>query len=98
MQWGADTNIVITEIMYNPPSGFADEWIEIYNKSSDSINIKSWQFYDSDEYDEYILSVHGSEIKKNNDVPRCYSCHGKHNILNSESEMSRTYSINASEV
>jgi len=39
-------NIMITEIMYNPPDGGNDtiEFIELYNKGSVNVNIKDWYF------------------------------------------------------
>ena len=44
---GNDFNdIVINEIMYAPSSG-EPEWIEIYNKTANSINLKNWQFSDA---------------------------------------------------
>ena len=47
----------------------------------------------SDEYDKYASSVHNLN---NNDVPRCYTCHGKHDILSSSVEKSRTNNSNIS--
>jgi len=39
-------NVLITEIMYNPPDGGNDtlEFIELYNKGSVSVNLKDWYF------------------------------------------------------
>lgn len=39
-------NILITEIMYNPPDGGNDtiEFIELFNKGSVSVNLKDWYF------------------------------------------------------
>ena len=51
----------------------------------------------SDEYDEYTSGVHNFETKNNNDVPQCYTCHGKHDILSSSAELSKTNSANVSE-
>ena len=39
-------DIVINEIMYAPPSG-EPEWIEIFNRTSNSINLKNWKFSDA---------------------------------------------------
>lgn len=39
-------DIVINEIMYAPSSG-EPEWIELYNKSSDIINLKNWKLSDA---------------------------------------------------
>jgi hypothetical protein len=41
----AEGLIKISEIMYNPADG-KPEWIEFYNNSSDSINIKNWSVSD----------------------------------------------------
>lgn len=43
----ADYNdIVINEIMYAPPTG-QPEWVELYNKSDKTINLKNWKFSDN---------------------------------------------------
>lgn len=39
------STILINEIMYNP-SGGEPEWIELYNTSGDSINLKEWSLND----------------------------------------------------
>jgi len=39
-------DIVINEIMYAPPSGQA-EWVELYNRTDSSVNIKGWSFADN---------------------------------------------------
>jgi hypothetical protein len=39
-------DIVINEIMYAPLTG-EPEWIELYNKTSDTINIKNWKLSDA---------------------------------------------------
>ena len=39
-------DIVINEIMYAPSSG-EPEWIEIFNRTSNSINLKNWKFSDA---------------------------------------------------
>lgn len=53
-----DTNIIFSEVMYDPPIGAnstADEFVEIFNTSfSDSINLAGWQF------DNRILSDTGA--------------------------------------
>jgi len=42
-----DANIVINEIMYNPPgSDVGNEWIEIYNKDDYDCNISCWKFFE----------------------------------------------------
>ncbi len=38
-------SVLINEIMYNP-SGGEPEWIEVYNSTSDSVNLKSWGLSD----------------------------------------------------
>ncbi|MEI6060385.1 MAG: lamin tail domain-containing protein [Bacteroidota bacterium] len=39
-------NVMITEIMYNPPDDFIDslEFIELYNKGTVGVNLKDWYF------------------------------------------------------
>ncbi|HOY60886.1 MAG TPA: lamin tail domain-containing protein [Candidatus Woesebacteria bacterium] len=56
----AKANLIITEIMASPDTG-QDEWIEIYNPSSESISLKDFCFYDRLEnsrcfYDDAIIS------------------------------------------
>ncbi|NNF35080.1 MAG: hypothetical protein HKN68_13280, partial [Saprospiraceae bacterium] len=43
--FGLQSQIVITEIMYNPPEGGSDslEYLEIYNESTSTINLNGWQ-------------------------------------------------------
>ncbi|MBN1302109.1 MAG: lamin tail domain-containing protein [Melioribacteraceae bacterium] len=41
----AFNDIVISEIMYNPPDD-EPEWIELYNKSADRLNLKNWMICD----------------------------------------------------
>jgi len=40
----AESDIVITEIMYNPPGSDSLEFIELYNKSDFGVNLTGWQF------------------------------------------------------
>lgn len=40
----AESDIVITEIMYNPPGSDSLEFIELYNKSEFGVNLTGWQF------------------------------------------------------
>jgi len=40
----AESDIVITEIMYNPPGSDSLEFIELYNKSNFGVNLTGWQF------------------------------------------------------
>lgn len=56
----AKADLIITEIMASPDTG-QDEWIEIYNPSSESISLKDFCFYDRLEnsrcfYDDAIIS------------------------------------------
>jgi Lamin Tail Domain/CARDB/FlgD Ig-like domain len=39
-------DIVINEIMYAPPSG-QPEWVELFNRSANSINVNGWKFSDN---------------------------------------------------
>ena len=39
-------DIVINEIMYAPPSG-EPEWLEIFNRTSNAINLKNWKLSDA---------------------------------------------------
>ncbi|MBP7652513.1 lamin tail domain-containing protein [Candidatus Dependentiae bacterium] len=62
---GADTNIVITEVMYDVPdipAGYylesGDEWVEIFNRGTDTVNITGWQ-----------LGVYNSEWDKIKLIP-----------------------------
>jgi len=44
---GADTNIKITEIMFDVPPGFSEdtgEWIEFFNCGSETVNLTGWKF------------------------------------------------------
>jgi PKD repeat protein len=44
--YNTSDNIVISEIMYNPPDGGNDtiEFVELYNKGAVSVNMKDWYF------------------------------------------------------
>ncbi|MEZ4942448.1 MAG: lamin tail domain-containing protein [Saprospiraceae bacterium] len=44
--FAASAQIVITEIMYNPPEGGVDslEFIEIYNNSANTVDLSDWSF------------------------------------------------------
>lgn len=46
LQSSGITGIVINEIMYSPSSS-EPEWIEIYNGTSDAVEIQNWKFSDS---------------------------------------------------
>lgn len=56
----ADYNdLIINEIMYAPPSG-EPEWIEIYNRSASTINLKGWKV--SDYTSKAVISTGDYEI------------------------------------
>ncbi len=40
----AESDVVITEIMYNPPGSDTLEYIELFNKSNAGINLTGWSF------------------------------------------------------
>lgn len=46
MMYNSSDNIMISEIMYNPPDGGNDtiEFIELYNNGSVNVNLKDWYF------------------------------------------------------
>lgn len=40
-----ETDIVITELMVEPPTGHRDgEYVELYNKGTETVNLSSWKF------------------------------------------------------
>ncbi len=44
-------DLVINEIMYNPVSGLSDdEYVELYNKGSNAVNVGKWKFTDGINY------------------------------------------------
>lgn len=50
-------SIVINEINYNSNEGFdTGDWVELYNRSNSTINIKNWFFKDEDESNNYIFT------------------------------------------
>lgn len=54
-------NIVINEIMYDPPgSDPGSEWIEIYNEDDYDVNISCWKFFEGDT--NHVLTFEGSTI------------------------------------
>ena len=70
------TGILINEIMYNPQAP-EPEWVELFNNSSNPINIKSWKIADSSSLnnpiiitlnDKYIQSHSYLVIAKNNSI------------------------------
>ena len=49
--------IVINEIMYNPSTEFdTDDWVELYNNSSNYINLTNWILKDSDDANQFRFS------------------------------------------
>lgn len=42
--WSGD--IVINEIMYNPPGGSLGEFVELYNRGARPVNLRNWRFVD----------------------------------------------------
>lgn len=55
--------IVINEINYNSASNFnAQDWVELYNNSTASIDLSEWEFKDSD--DSHVFTIpHGTILK-----------------------------------
>ena len=52
----ATGDIVINEINYNSADNFeSGDWIELYNRSNQSINISRWYYTDSDDNHKFIL-------------------------------------------
>ena len=49
-------SLVINELMYSPPAGGEPEWIELYNNSDESINIKDFTIRDKNKT-RYTLSA-----------------------------------------
>lgn len=63
--FGAENDITINEIMYNSGSSGAEDWIEIYNNSSDLVDLTNWQFKDDDDTHIFTLpqiSISGNEF------------------------------------
>ncbi len=71
-----DADIVITEIMYNPPESGDDslEFIEIYNNGSNDVNMREWYFAEGIEFvfpdvtlnaGEYMLIAKNVEAMNN---------------------------------
>lgn len=40
-------SLIINEIMYAPSSGTGQEWFELYNKGTNSVNLANWKWRDS---------------------------------------------------
>ncbi|MCX6150880.1 MAG: lamin tail domain-containing protein [Ignavibacteriales bacterium] len=47
-------DLIINEIMYSPSTG-QPEWIELFNRTASSINLKKWKFYDNSSHTNVTL-------------------------------------------
>ena len=53
-----DAGVVINEINYNSLDSFdPDDWVEIYNSSSETIDLGSWLLKDENDDDDHIFTV-----------------------------------------
>ena len=53
---GIDAVVVINEINYNSSDSFdPDDWVEIYNISSNTIDMSSW--FIKDENDDHVFTI-----------------------------------------
>jgi hypothetical protein len=63
------SQIVINEIMYNPPASMGDddffEWIELYNNSDNPIDLSGWKLLDDDNTHSPFLIPSGTIIQAN---------------------------------
>ncbi|RKD90729.1 CotH kinase family protein [Mangrovibacterium diazotrophicum] len=51
-------NIVISEIMYHASDEYdSDDWVELYNNSSNYVNLTNWILKDSDDSNEYNFNA-----------------------------------------
>jgi len=71
--------IVINEIMYNPDSG-QPEWIELYNRSGETINLKDWLVSD------YLSPTTGKVTTADYLLP-----HGEYLIISKDSSLITEY-------
>ncbi len=44
-------SVVVNEINYHPASGASTEWIELFNRSSDTLDLKKWKIADESNFD-----------------------------------------------
>ncbi|MEM7386552.1 MAG: lamin tail domain-containing protein, partial [Verrucomicrobiota bacterium] len=44
------TNVVISEIMYDPPSGRIGEFLELHNRSAEAVNLSGWELTEGIDY------------------------------------------------
>ncbi len=55
---GIEAGVVINEINYNSLDSFdPDDWVEIFNSSSDTIDLGSWLLKDENDDDDHIFTV-----------------------------------------
>jgi hypothetical protein len=63
------SQIVINEIMYNPPASMGDddfyEWIELYNNSNNAVNLSGWKLLDDDNTHSPFTIPSGTLIQPN---------------------------------
>ncbi len=57
-----EKTIVISEVIANPETETTDEFIELYNSSTEAIDVAGWQFTDGDSLDQIVswqTEIHG---------------------------------------
>ena len=65
-----------------------------HKEGSDIAKVECGNCHDQ-EAEQYSMSLHGKALATEKFLaPKCYTCHGKHNILSSANENSRTYVMN----
>lgn len=64
-----ENDITINEIMYNSGSSGAADWVEIYNNSTDLVDLTNWEFKDSD--DTHILTLPSLSLSANEFLILC---------------------------
>lgn len=63
--------VVINEINYNSAADFnTEDWIEIYNNTSSTIDLSNWSIKDSDDLHEFKFSV-GSQLASDDYIVIC---------------------------
>jgi LEA14-like dessication related protein len=66
-----DTNIVINEINYHSDSlTDSGDWVELYNKTSQNIDMSGWSFMDNDK-DHFFLFPEGFQLKAKHFIVLC---------------------------
>ncbi|MCX7878299.1 MAG: lamin tail domain-containing protein [Ignavibacteria bacterium] len=53
--------VLINEIMYDPPSG-ENEWVELYNNSDSTVNLRNWRIQDNGST-QYVITANDYELK-----------------------------------